>query len=446
MNYQQAVDYIQSLTDYEKTPGVQYTSTTCDLQRVEEVLAVLGSPQLKARTAHIAGTKGKGSTTAMIASALSSSGYLTGMYTSPHFRTIRERIQVNGEMIAEYEFADVATRIRPCVETVNATSAPFALTTFEVLTVLAFVYFAERGVKYQAIEVGLGGRLDATNVVKPDVCVVTSISMDHMEVLGKTIEAIAAEKAGIIKPQSTVVCAPQDVRAYRVVADHCLRNGARLIRIGEDISFVYGQSDSRRQMFTINGRLGRYDLEIPLLGQHQMENAACAVGALEVLAEHDAGITKENVSRGLASVKWPGRLHVLRERPWLVCDGAHNADSAAKLRQAVQKYFKFQRSLLVVGTSADKDVPGIVTELAPLCSEVIVTRSGHPRSAQPEALAEEFLKHSIPASIARSVPDALEIAMAKAKPEDLVCVTGSLFVVGETLDWAERQSSDRGGR
>ncbi|MDO8473159.1 MAG: folylpolyglutamate synthase/dihydrofolate synthase family protein [Dehalococcoidia bacterium] len=436
MNFSQAERYLQSLTDYEKTPGVLYTSTTYDLKRMEDVLGRLGNPHKAAISVHVAGTKGKGSTTAMIASVLTAAGHRVGLYTSPHFHTIRERIRINGVMISESEFAKAIDIVKPEAEAVNKSLASGYLTTFEVLTAAAFVYFASQGVRYQALEVGLGGRLDATNVVKPEVCVITSISMDHMEVLGRTLEAIASEKAGIIKAGCSVVSAPQQQGVDEVIRLACESTGSTLIRVGRDVRWQAKQFDSGGQDFRVSGRLGQYDLRIPLLGAHQLENAACAVAALEVLQENGAGVSQSAISEGLANTRWPGRLQVIREKPWLICDGAHNADSAARLREAIKGYFEFDKAVVVLGTSSDKDITGIVRELAPICHRVIVTRSAHPRSASPDVLVREFARHGLVATVAGTTAEAVEKALEISHVTDLVCVTGSLFVAGEVLAWA----------
>lgn len=436
MNFCQAEAYLQSLTDYEKTPGVLYTSTTYDLKRMDDLLGRLGNPHFAAKTVHVAGTKGKGSTTAMTASVLAAAGYRVGLYTSPHFHTIRERIRINGMMITESEFADAVASVKPHAEIVNRTLSSGYLTTFEVLTAAAFFHFARRGVQYQALEVGLGGRLDATNVVKPEVSVITSISMDHMEVLGKTLEAIAREKAGIIKPGCAVVCAAQEPCADLVIQSTCEALGSELIRIGLDVNWEAKGFDCNGQDFRVIGRNGSYDLRVPLLGRHQLENAACAIAALEVLQEKGTVLPVEAIARGMANTSWHGRMQVLRQRPWLVCDGAHNADSARKLRESINGYFEFDKLVLVVGTSADKDIEGIVRELAPMADSVVVTRSSHPRSATPEVLAREFARHGITADVECTANGAIEKALEIAGASDLVCITGSLFIAGEALSWA----------
>lgn len=452
MDYQQAERYVLSFTDYEKTPGVAYTSTTYDLRRLEVLLARMGAPHLRVPAAHIAGTKGKGSTSSMIASVLTASGYRTGLFTSPHFQTMRERIRVDGEMIPEEDFAFTVEQVRPLVEEVNRQDGWGQLTTFEVLTAVAFGYFAQRDVQYQVLEVGLGGRLDATNVVLPAVCVITSISLDHTEVLGNTLEKIAAEKAGIIKRGVAVVSASQVPGVDAVIAETCRQSDAPLIRVGADVLWHGGDFDSRWQEVTVAGRQGEHCFRIPLLGEHQLENAACAVAALEVLVERGARIGEQQIAAGMSRVQWPGRLQVLRELPWVVCDGAHNADSAAKLKSALRRYFPYREAILVLGTSGDKDIQGMVRELAPAFREVIVARSRHPRSAAVDMLSAEFRRHGVEASKASSVAEAVEAALSRAAPEDLVCVTGSLFLVGEALEWwgvregnRQRQVCEDGG-
>ncbi|MBI2857223.1 MAG: bifunctional folylpolyglutamate synthase/dihydrofolate synthase, partial [Chloroflexi bacterium] len=276
-------------------------------------------------------------------------------------------------------------------------------------------------------------RLDATNVVLPDVAVITSISLDHTQVLGNTVAQIAGEKAGIIKPGGMVVSARQAEAAQEVLAAACARSGARLISVGKDVTWQLLDFDSRCQYVRVSGRRGTYDVCLPLLGEHQMENAACAVAALEVLALKGAAVSHEDIVRGLSEVRWPGRLQVLRRRPWLVCDAAHNADSAAKLVKALRRYFAFEKAILVVGVSADKDVAGIVAALAPAFDEVLVTRSRHPRSAPPEMVASLFSRHGVRPSTCENAAGALQAALQLAGREDLVCVTGSLFLVGEVL-------------
>ena len=432
--YRQALDYILSFADYER---MSRSAVVFDLGRMEALLDRLGRPHLAARSVHIAGTKGKGSTSAMIASVLTASGYRTGLYTSPHLHTMRERIQIDGRPVGEEDFIALLKRLRPEIEAINRQGTAGELTTFEILTALAFARFQESGVDYQVLETGLGGRLDATNVVEPAVCAITSISLDHTEVLGDTLAKIATEKAGIIKPGGTVVCAAQPPEAEEVIAGACRRKGAVLVSVGRDVAWQAGESSHSGQSFRLRGLRKEYDLFIPLLGEFQLDNAAVAVACLEVLAGAGAAITPATIAAGLAGVRWPGRLQVLREKPLFIVDGAHNADSALKLKKALRQYFACDRAILIVGTSKDKDMAGMVAELAGITSEVIVTRSVNPRATSTDVLAAEFVKWGSRPAITEDVAAAVDLALEKAGPGDLICATGSLFVVAEATAYLE---------
>jgi dihydrofolate synthase/folylpolyglutamate synthase len=435
MDYQQALDYIYSFIDYETVPRPR-DAANYDLRRMEELLGRLGNPHLKAKSVHIAGSKGKGSVAAMMASALTASGYTTGLFTSPHLHTFNERIRVNGELISEAELASLVERLKPEVEAVNGQATYGRLTTFELMTALGFAYFELKGVDFQVIEVGLGGRLDATNVVQPEVCIITSISFDHTEVLGNTLAEIAAEKAGIIKSGCVVVASLQRDEAARVIKDTCLNRGVRLVRVGSDVTWQSLGFDSSQQSLRLTGRLASYELSIPLLGQPQLDNAATAVAALEVLAEKGFHISGDSITKGLAQVSWPGRLQVLSRRPLLVVDGAHNPDSARKLKQSLEQYFDFDRAILVIGASSDKDIAGIVSELVPLFDKVIVTRSIHPRAMATAPIVAEFSQHGVEAQETDDISTALPLALTLAGGKDLICVTGSLFVVAGAIEQA----------
>ncbi len=435
--YQQALDYIYSFVDYEREPRPR-DAVHYDLRRVDELLARLGNPHLAARTVHIAGSKGKGSVAVMMASVLTVSGYVTGLYTSPHLIAFNERIRVDNRLIPDKEVVTLVDKLRPEVEAVNEKATYGLLTTFELMTALGFAYFRQKGVDFQVIEVGLGGRLDATNVVKPEVSVITSISLDHTEVLGNTLAEIAFEKAGIIKPGSVVVTSPQAEEVDRVIEKTCLSCQAKLIRVGSDVTWQSLSFDSERQSLRVKGRLGSYELSIPLLGQHQLENTAAAVAALEVLAEKGFHVSEDSIINGLAQVSWPGRLQVLSRHPLLVVDGAHNPDSARKLRQSLEQYFDFDGAILVIGASFDKDIAGIVSELAPLFDKVIVTRSTHPRAMAPASIVAEFNRHGVAARATDDISVALPLALSLAGEKDIICVTGSLFVVAGAIEQANK--------
>lgn len=429
MNYRAAIDFLLERTDYERWPGYAYAGRF-DLRRMEELLDRLGNPHLATRTVHIAGSKGKGSTAAMIASALVAAGYSTGLYTSPHLVTLRERVRVNGKPILKRELASAVDELGPHVEEMDRHCTYGELTTFELLTAAALVHFHRKHVHFQVLETGLGGRLDATNVVTPEVSVITSISLEHTEVLGETVAEIAAEKAGIIKPGVPVVSSPQDGGAAAVIAGRCLEAGSRLVAVGRDVSWRETGSSLSGQSLHVDGLSGPHELTIPLLGEYQLENAATAVAVLETL-----GVPSDAIAAGLSGVDWPGRLQILRRRPLLVADGAHSDDSARRLREALERHFHFARLILIIGASADKDMSRIVAHLAPVADTVIATRSRHPRATEPEAVAGEFSRHGKPAEIAPDVAGALTEALRRAGRRDLICATGSLFLVGEVIEY-----------
>ncbi len=435
MDIQQALDYIYSFVDYEKEPRPR-DAVHYDLRRMDELLARLGNPQRHARTVHIAGTKGKGSVAAMIASALTASGYTTGLYTSPHLHIFNERIRVDDKLISDQELVTLVEQLKPEVEAVNKKATYGRLTTFELITALGFAYFKLKGADFQVIEVGLGGRLDATNIVQPDVCAITSISLDHTEVLGNTLTAIATEKAGIIKPGSVVVVSPQVDEVAKVIEETCRVCGAKLVRVGRDVTWQSLGFDASQQSLKVQSRLGSYELSIPLLGQYQLENAVTAVATLEVLAEKGFHVSRQNITDGLAQVRWPGRLQVLSRHPLVVVDGAHNPYSAGKLRQALEQYLDFDKAILIFGVSSDKDIAGIISELVPLFARVIVTHSVHPRAMATAPIVAEFQRYGVSAQAAEDIATALPLALGLAGEKDLICVTGSLFVVAGAIEQA----------
>jgi len=434
LDYQAAIDYILSFADYER---VSRSAVIFDTHRIEALLERLGQPHLAAKSIHIAGTKGKGSTAAMIASVLTASGYETGLYTSPHLHSFTERIQIDGESIPESEFAALVEKLKPDFDAFNRVGEFGELTTFELLTTLAFVHFKEKATEYQVLETGLGGRLDATNVVHPRVCAITSISLDHTEVLGSTLPQIAAEKAGIMKPGCVVVSAPQHPEVRSVISSACRQREARLIEVGKDIVWSITDRGDSSQSFRLNGLGGHYDFTIPLLGEHQLDNAAVAVGVAEALAAGGTRISAESIATGLSRVSWPGRLQVLQHSPLLVVDGAHNADSARKLVKALHQHFRFDDVVLVIGTSREKDIAGIVDQLLPVSRNVIATRSRNPRAAGISTLAAEFSIRGVKTKEAETVESAVALALSEASQGDLVCVTGSLFVVAEAIKYYE---------
>jgi dihydrofolate synthase/folylpolyglutamate synthase len=431
MDYRESLEYLLRFADYERLPR---SGIVWDLKRVERLLARLGDPQYSARTVHVAGTKGKGSTAAIIASVLKSAGYKVGLYTSPHLLSYTERIQVDCKPIAEGEWARLVEILKPHVEAENALGDLGELTTFELYTAMAFLHFQQVKADWQVVEVGLGGRLDATNVVKPEVCVITSISYDHMDVLGDTLGKIAKEKAGIIKPGADIVSAPQFPEAMEVIEGVCREKGVRLIKVGEDVTWERGEFNIEGQSFRVKGRRGNYDLWLPLLGEHQMENATNAVAVVEILVERGAIVRPEAIVEGVRSVNWPGRLQVLGKEPWVVVDGAHNAYSIERLGEALERYFRYERLTLIIGFGSDKDVAGMAREAAKITGDIIVVASRHPKAMKPEALRAEFQKHGVTPRVVNSVGEAVRLALEGAGHNDLVCAAGSIFVIAEVME------------
>lgn len=451
--YQQALDYLYSYVDFSLQKNFRLAPELFDLARMRELMARLGDPQQAYPTLHIAGTKGKGSVSALCASALKAAGYKTGLYTSPHLQEYTERIQVDGQEISKRELVDLVDLIKPHVDAIPR------LTTFEITTALAFWHFARQGVQTAVIEVGLGGRLDATNIILPKACVITSLSYDHAEILGDTLAKIAGEKAGIIKPGVPVVLSPQKDEARLEVERIAALRGAPLVQIGRDWLFAQVAHSLSGQTILIwhksdQARAGEYiesggmiewepvRLGIPLLGFHQVENAASAYAALMELRKVRFRISDHHIRQGFASVNWPGRFEILSRSPLLVVDSAHNRYSALKLRLALDDYFPGLPVVLVFGASADKDIMGMFAELLPRVRQVITTRSIHPRAADPQELVE--LAHSFgkPAKGCGTVEAALDEALRLANSSAVVLVTGSIFVAaGARLAWLTRQAA-----
>jgi len=438
LNYIQAEDYLNRFVNYEQIPGISYAEPGYDLRHVQELLNCMGNPQLAARTIHIAGTKGKGSVAAMIAQVLSDSGYKTGLYISPHLHTLRERISVDGSLISEAEFAAAMAEVKPFIESMKQDAAFRQLTYFEALTALAFAYFEEKRVDFQVLEVGLGGRLDATNVAKPVVCIITPISLDHTQILGNSLEEVAREKAGIIKSGCWVVIFPQPEEAASVIIDICREKEAKVVQVGKDIIWHKTGGDLHHQSLVVEGRMNKYHVNIPLLGDFQLENAAAAVAALEILASAGFAISAADIAQGLARVKWPGRFQILQKHPTVLVDGAHNVASMKGLVSNIKNYFNYKRIFLVFGTSCDKDIAGIINELVDLSPQVIVTQTEHSRAAPLSTLAAEFTKRGIEPENRETVTEAISRALSLADRTDIICVTGSLFVVAESLDYFSR--------
>ena len=422
--YQEALDYIYSFVDYSLTRSFRYTPEKFDLGRMVDFLKLLGDPHQQYPCLHVAGTKGKGSTAALIASSLRAEGYRVGIYTSPHLQDFTERIQVNDQPISAAELAALVDFVKPTVAQIER------LTTFEITTAIAFLYFARQKVDAAVIEVGLGGRLDATNVIHPLLSVITSLSMDHMNVLGDTLPKIAFEKAGIIKTGRPVVLSPQREEARQVIEEVAQQRGSPLIEVGRDVSFAPGAHSLDGQSFQVwLAGEAPVDLRIPLLGPHQLENAATAYAALQTARQQGLEVSEAAIRKGFAEVVWPGRFELLRREPPVVVDSAHNRDSAARLRQTLDVYLPSRPVVLLFGASEDKDVEGIFAELMPRVSTLIATQSIHPRALEAEKLVEIAARYGKPARVVLPVEKAVEASLQQAGDESVVLATGSLFIV-----------------
>ena len=401
----------------------------------------LGNPQNTYPIIHVAGTKGKGSVSVFCASVLKEAGYKVGLYTSPHLDDYAERIQIDGLFIPHSDLVDLVEEIKPYVAVIPE------LTTFEITTAMAFMYFAKRQVTAAVIEVGLGGRLDATNVVEPEVSVITSISYDHTHLLGDTLTEIAGEKSGIIKPGITVVSSIQEQEARLVIERIARERSSKLIQVGLDVQFEQLHHSLEGQTFRVWAALENKEksqiLTIPLLGSHQMVNAATAFAALSVFTQNGYKINPDDIKQGFTNVFWPGRFEIVQHSPPVILDCAHNRDSALKLRLTLEEYFPGKSIILIFGASEDKDIQGMFFELMPLVKEVVFVKSFHPRAIEPEKLMQMIQPFKKPVYTYQQIPDAVDKAIQLAGEDMVVVITGSIFVVAEARKYYEKKVSIR---
>ena len=441
---EEAQRFLERSPDHEKRPDVNYDRRNFNLDRTRAVLDALGNPQKNLRVIHVAGTKGKGTTCALVERCLREAGYRTGLFTSPHLRSICERMRVGGRSISEEDFCGLVGAARSHIEDNRQNSPAEAPTYFEILTGLAIRYFADQEVEWAVAEVGLGGRLDSTNVLQPECCIITSIGYDHMDKLGDTIEAIAGEKAGIMKDRTPVIIGRQRYdEAREVLKDHSQSHCCPCWEVGTEVR-VDGQRALTARRDNPNAPVGwQFDLNTPasnylglttsLLGAHQLDNCAGAVAALELLRERNQlEISEQSIRRGVHTCICPARVEVLQRQPALLLDTAHTVESIEALLEAVKTHFPGRRLRIVFGCSADKDYSSMLRALAGHCKQLILTRADFPRAADPERLATaaeqagfESTKTVVPAT------QALETCLAEAAPDDVVCVTGSFYVAGE---------------
>ena len=456
--YNKALDYLYSFVDYSLKHSSELAKAEFNLDRMFALMDELSNPQSKYPIIHVAGTKGKGSVCALCASALGAAGYKVGLYTSPHLLDFCERIQVDGEPISRELLVELVEEIKPAVAKIPK------LTTFEITTALGFLAFAKQGCNAAVIEVGLGGRLDATNIVTPRASVITSLSYDHMAVLGDTLAKIAGEKAGIIKRGVPVVSSSQKDEALEVLERVARLEDSSFTLVGKDIKVypnigartfsppnerTFSSTNKRTEVrvpdfesiaSSLDGqslrivddlRLSTFDLQLPLLGSHQLENAATAYAALKVSG---LDVSDEAIQKGFAQVKWRARFEIARREPPVIFDSAHNEDSFVKLRETLDTYFPDKKAYLIFGASEDKNIPGMFAAMKPKIQRLIVTRADHPRALEEERIVELARQAEVPYEAVSPVESALRRALElSAKDGSIVLSAGSMFVTAEVM-------------
>ncbi len=415
-DYQQSLDYLYSLEKFGMIFG---------LTKVEAILEAIGNPHREIQAIHTGGTNGKGSTAAMIASILQKEGYQTGLYTSPHLIRFTERIKINGKEIEPEEVAELAEWIKKRVQEAGVTP-PF--TFFDFTTALALLYFKQKAVDLAVLEVGLGGRLDSTNVVDPLLSIITNIAKDHEEQLGRSIMKIAGEKAGIIKKGRPLLTAATQPQVLRFFSKICRERRSPYYRVGKE--FRYVQSGERN--FDYEGLHRKFwNISLNLGGPHQIINATTALGAMEVLDDLGYTVSNDAMIEGIKEVEWPGRLELVCSAPRVVLDGAHNPAGALALKESIEKEFEFRHLNLILGVMKDKDIPSILRLLAPLAHHLILTRPHTDRAAPPTLLLKALGGNGAKAEIVDDLEGAIGRGLSITGEEDLLCITGSLYTVGE---------------
>lgn len=441
--YRQALDYLASKVNYERRPPLNKARARGmnTLARMKRLLTDLDNPQKCYKAAHIGGTKGKGSTAAMLAGMLQGNGLKVGLYTSPHILDVRERVVVNGERISEGAFTKLIAQI---AEIVNGYKSDIP-TYFEILTAVAFLYFRDKKIDIAVVEVGLGGKFDATNVIRPEVCGITSISMDHMAFLGDTLPEIAEEKAGIFKDGIPVVSAPQAKEVKQTLKKAAEKSGSPILfagnEPGDQIEFSYRFESSRshgpQARICIASDTSHFDhLAVPMVGEHQAINCGVAIGMLDQLKGRGFAIDDEMAVTGLSKVRVEGRMEMICSEPRILVDAAHNAASIEALMRAIGQNISCETMVVIFGCCSDKDVRGMLQQLQLGADKIIFTRVNSPRSADPRELGTAFSEisgASRMAQISNSLPEALEIAQKAITRDDLICITGSFYLVSDAM-------------
>ena len=419
MQYKETLTYLFGLQKF----GIKF-----GLTNISHLLQLLGNPHERLKAIHIAGTNGKGSTAATLASIMQKAGYRVGLYTSPHLVYFTERIRINGREIDESKVVELTERIKFTVQSSELREELSKITFFEFTTAMAILYFMEEGVDIAVMETGMGGRLDATNVINPLVSIITNISIEHKEFLGDTIEAVAYEKGGIIKEGIPLITGVEQPSAFQVIEKICGEKGAPLYRLWRDFSFL--KKGANRLSY--NGiDEGFDDLTLNLAGSHQFSNASMAIASVELLRENGFTISNEAIYGGLADVAWPGRLETVSQNPKIILDGAHNPAGAEALAKVIADELEFDRLFLILGIMADKDIEGIISPLASLADEVILSRPEYERASPASALLPMAKKYNNNSTAFEALKEAIAYARSRAAVDDLIIISGSLFTVGE---------------
>ena len=428
LHYNEALDWIHSIARFGMNQG---------LERIEALLDLLGNPHRSCKYLHIGGTNGKGSTAAFVAAMLEEAGYRVGLYTSPYLVQFTNRMAINGRDIPRKRLVELVKKVKPLVEKIAADPVLGQPTEFEVVTALAFCYFAEESPDIVVLEVGLGGRLDATNVVQPLVTAIATISLEHTQVLGNTVEEIAREKAGIIKNGAPVVTEAGG-GALPVLEAVCKEKQVPLYQLGKHFHAQIETQDVGGQVFHYRGLSREYHaLFIPLLGDYQVNNVALAIAAVELLCDNGFSISEATLRAGLEKTRWPGRLEVLRRSPLVVVDGAHNLEAFQGLGRGVRQTFAYGKLILVLGILSDKAAENILAEILPLADRLIITKPNSPRAANPEVLQKivSGMMPELPCEISEEIPAAVDMALKQAGDEDLVLIAGSLYLVSDARQY-----------
>ena len=439
LDFHRAVDLAMGLADFERSthsPG----HSGFHLERVGLLADRLGRVHRAVPAIHVAGTKGKGSTSALITSILSSAGYTVGLFTSPHLHTVCERVRVGLEPISREEFAALVNQIWPAVQDVGSNGPYGGVTFFEMMTVLAMTHFRNIGADFQVLEVGLGGRLDSTNIVTPEVSAITSISIDHAATLGDTIGKIATEKAGIIKPGVPCVIGPQwspeAMYVFNQVADD---RGSPMVTVSEHLAMRRVSSNLHGQSIVLTEDGREYSLWTPLLGDHQIENVATAVAAVEVLRDRGYNVSDDSIEQGVREVCWPARFQIyVRDGKTVTVDGAHNPYSVGRLIETIGQVMDASRVVLVFGSLGGHSAEGMLEAFSGLAPDVVAVQSRHPRSAQASVTAETVRRMGLNLiGEFKAVAEGLRYAIDVAEPDDLILCSGSLALAAEAIEELE---------